>query len=196
MIVVDRFDPADDDSRFIGCCGAYRRWERVARHDRLWWQLASDWGQGTVRGLVLPVGAFRLEIEIDLTELPSGGLYVALCSRLRVGRTGVDGLQFFTDMALSVGVEQRALRVRTTGDEFLHPFPPDALAHEPVILVFDADGERITVRLGDMMETCADFRSTRPLAVLLGGNTGAEDPRGRFGVIVLKAPGRAAMHST
>lgn len=186
MTVLDRFEPGRDDARLAWCCGAYRRWERVVRGGRVWWQLASDWGQATVRGLVVPPGDFHLAVELDLTELPSGALYVALVPDLRVGSMGVDGLQFFGEAVVTVGVEQRAVRCSLTPTaSTVHALDGERLSRAPTSLGLAVQDAALQVTLDGVEFARVDRPCLEGCAILLGGNTGSDDPKGRFGLITL-----------
>jgi hypothetical protein len=186
---LDHFRPADDD-RFVWCCGGYRRWEIVWKGDRPYWQLASDWGQATVAGLVTPRGAFRLSVEVDLSELPQGTLALTLCSRLRLGTPGIDGLPFFAVATTGVVLSHATIEVRPTGRPTAQAPAPNALRDRACTLVLVSHGAELAVHVDGTRIADGFEAPTTPCFVLLSGNTGADDPRGRFGEIGLEAPAR------
>lgn len=184
-ILLEQFRPGCDN-RFLWCCGGYRRWELEERGARRFWQLASDWGQATVAGFVTPRRDFALEVEFDLSQLPQGELAVTLCSRLRVGKLGVDGLQFYATPVGRVHLSQERLTFALDGREAASAPGPVELSVAPASLSWCVDAEgTASLRVGNVALTAAGTHPDAPCFLLLSGNTGAPDPRGRFGEVTL-----------
>jgi len=186
-VELDAFFPGRD-GRFLWCCGGYRRWELVARRGQSFWQLASDWGQATIAGLVTPGRGFALTVVLDLSELPAGTLAVALCSRLRPGKLGLDGLPFYSTPEARLVVSQQRVTLHASGCPEASVEGPTALSKGPVTVRWEVSNEG----LGSLFLDGAPFLSGLkhpdvPCFPLLSGKTAAEDPRGRFGAVRLVA---------
>jgi hypothetical protein len=182
----DRFVPGQGD-RFLACCGAYRRWELEWRDARPYWILASDWGQAHVAGLIFPPAGGVLTVEVDLRTFPQGVLGISLCTRVRHGRLGVDGLQFYATRALAVGIAQSEVRVTSASGLVVEAQAPAKVAFEPQVVRFSRRGRLVDILVGQNRVGPAWDVSNAPLLLLLTGNSGADDPRGAFGEIVLEA---------
>ena len=93
MSVLQSFLPTEDE-RFVRCCGGYRRWERVSKHNEWWWQLSSDWGQAHIAHLVVPTTDFAIRWRVDITEPTARQASMTFCHEIHAVRLGIDGLPF------------------------------------------------------------------------------------------------------
>jgi hypothetical protein len=128
-----------------------------------------------------------------LTDLRRGAAR-ALCSRLRVGKLGIDGLPFYSTVEVQVVLSPLDVTVRTREGHAASVPAPDGLGHRAQVVRLAARERTLSVELASEPAAAEVPWPNTPAYVLFSRNSGAPDPRGRFGEVTLRA--HASPHST
>jgi hypothetical protein len=187
-MTVSTFHPREVD-RFLFCCGGYRRWELIEDEEQWWWRLASDWGLAHIADVLMPVQAsIRLQIDVSRDEpgaCPGHGT-LELCSRIREGRLGIDGLPFESETRLGVTLERG--RIRLGGPDLVEPgvWPLQERQWKdgPITLRLDRMAKQVRLFIDDEQVAEAPLVSAAPALIMVRANSAGMPEAGtRFGTL-------------
>ena len=178
------FHPRETE-RFLFCCGGYRRWELVEAGGAWWWELASDWGQAHVADLVVPPSA-RITARVDVSRPTAAHGSVELASRVRVGRTGIDGLPFAFQRHLAVRLERGRLRLEgeDLAEPLVQPLAEQYWEKGAVMLEVERTAGHVHIFIeGDQVAEASTLRDGPALVMLTANSAGAPEAGTRFGPV-------------